>query len=176
MDKKLISHNLTAIGESLEHIPVHVLKYLEEIQEVIDQKEQQQHEALSLIKSSSITVSSVMATLGYSRNTAYRYGGILQRYIEHASACLSKTNLLHTIEALRQEIRDKDKQLALVVESNVANLQLQDQVAQLEGVIADKNTRIEQLQKRVNELNREVSTLRSQKTKDKPAPIVFNPK
>lgn len=172
----MIRKNLAAIGESFDSLPVHIIKYLTEIQEVVSQKEMQQREALALIKSSSLSVASTMAVLGYSRNTAYRHGGILQRYIEYANDNLTKTNLLRIIDELREETRAKDKQLSLIIESNVANLQLQDNITQLEDVIADKKARIEQMQLRITELNREVLALRASIPKDKSEPLLFKPK
>lgn len=176
MDEKIIRKNLAAIGESFDSLPTRITKYLAEIQDEVSQKENQQREALALIKNSSLSVASTMAALGYSRNTAYRHGGILQRYIEYANDNLTKTNLLRIIDGLHEEIRNKDKQLSLIIESNVANLKLQDNVTQLEGVIADKNARIEQMQFRIAELNREVLALRARIPKDKSEPLLFKQK
>lgn len=159
-NEQLISRNLAAIGEDYSTVPDNLKAYLVSIQEVIDRKKAEQHSAIKGLQYSRATVSGICAELNMSRNTAYRYEGLLQRYIEYCAEQLDRTNPLDIVEKLREDNTEIQGQIALMADRDIEALSSQIAVHQRDRQLQEKNRLLEQKEARILELTRDCQQLR----------------
>ena len=155
-----IRRKLTAIGEDYDQIPDNLKTYLFSIQGVIERKQLEQHAAIRALKDNEITVSGICGELNMSRNTVYRYGGLLQRYIELCANQLSSTNPLSMAEKLREENTEKQRQLALMADRDTQMLASKMASYHRDRLLKEKNELLEQQKTRILKLSQECLQLR----------------
>lgn len=161
MDKEqVIRKYLSAIGEDYDRIPDNLKQYLVAIHDIVDLKQSEQRVAVKTLKDNDISVSGVCAELGMSRNTAYRHGHLLQRYIEYCARQLSCTNPLFIIDGLKADIAEQHRQICLMADRDIDALKSRLAVTQRDRLLQEKAKLLEQKEKRIMELTRDCQQLR----------------
>lgn len=95
-----------------------------------------------------------------SRNTAYRHGHLLQRYIEYCARQLSCTNPLFIIDGLKADIAEQHRQICLMADRDIDALRSRLAVTQRDRLLQEKAKLLEQKEKRIMELTRDCQQLR----------------
>ena len=155
-----IRRKITAIGEDYDRIPDNLKAYLFSMQNIVERKQLEQQAAIKALKGSEITVSGICGELNMSRNTAYRYGGLLQRYIELCADQLSSTNPLNIAEKLREDNAEKQRQLVLMADRDIQTLMSKMAMCHRDRLLKEKNELLEQQKARVLKLSQECLQLR----------------
>lgn len=167
-NEQLIRKNLAAIGEDYDVVSDNIKAYLISIQGVLGRKKAEQLAAIKALQDSRATVSGICAELNMSRNTAYRYEGILQRYIEYCAEQLDSTNPLDIAEKLRDDNTEKQRQLGLMADRDIEALSSQIAVHQRDRQLQEKKRLLEQKDARILELTRDCQQLRIALEKNDP--------
>lgn len=158
-NERAIRNKLAAIGEDYNSISDNLKQYLFSIQRIYDRKVEEQRAAIQVLQDNDLSVSGVCAELKMSRNTAYRHGSLLQRYIEYSASQLASTNPLLIGEKLRHENTEKQKQLHLMLDRDIDMLQLKNTISQRDRLLREKEMIIEQKKLRIMELTRDCQQL-----------------
>lgn len=161
MDKeRAIRKNLADIGENYDAIPDNLKKYLVSIQNIADRKAKEQRAAIKTLHDCNLSVSGICSELNISRNTAYRYNGLLQRYIEFSANQLAGSNPLAAVEKLKNENAEKQKQIYLMVDRDIDLLSSKKAISQYDRLLKEKEQLLKQKEQRIMELTRDCLQLR----------------
>ena len=159
-NERAIKKNLATIGEDYDTISDSLKKYLVSIQDIVNRKVEEQCVAIKTLQDSDLSVSSVCSELNISRNTAYRYNGLLRRYIESCSDQLADSNPLVIVERLKNENAEKQKQIYLMLDRDIDILSLKSTINQRDRLLQNNKQLIEQKSNRIMELTKDCLQLR----------------
>ena len=81
----VIKAKLKALGESYDALRPFMLKRLEAVEVLIQQKRTAQQEALASLKETDFSIAAISRELQMSRTTLYNHGQLLKRYIEYSA-------------------------------------------------------------------------------------------
>lgn len=145
-----VIENLKAFGLSTDIKPI-TMNHLARVDEVLDVMTQAQFNAIQEIKTNKISINRVAKESGIARQTFYN-NPIISAYIEQYIATKTSPSPYEIVNALREEIRRKDEQIAGLVQRDATvskykaqNQELTDEVASLQATIKSQEDLIRQL-------------------------------
>lgn len=149
VNEKIIA-NMQEFGLSTDIKPV-TMKHLAKIDKVLETMIKAQTDAVHEIKDNKISINRIAKEAGISRQTFYN-NPVITAYIEQYLATNAISNPYDTIEALRNEIRLKDKQITGLVQRDATvskykaqNQELTDEIASLQATIKSQENLIRDL-------------------------------
>lgn len=148
----IIEKKLTSMGVDYTQVKPFLFKYLIEIENIIQQKEQDVVNARTILSRSVYTVKSIADELGKSRTTFYSYDKLLQRYVEYSLLESNANNPLQQIETCRETIREMKEKIAFMESRDTREMLLKYQTKYLKDQLKSKDHEIERLRAKLNEL------------------------
>ena len=148
-----IKANLLKLGESYESLKPYMIKHLETIETLIQEKNRSRKEAVEVIKSTDYSLSTISKELKMSRTTLYNHEQLLKRYIELSVETSRKTDPYATIDELQEEKRYLQTEIGLLMKRDLDMELLKQQNIQLKSELKEKNKEIERLHKKIAELS-----------------------
>ena len=86
--EELIRENLKAIDEDFDELKPFMQKRLVEVETVIQNRREEQENAVEILKSTDYSLKSIANEIGASRTTLYNHEQLLKRYIEYSAPAL----------------------------------------------------------------------------------------
>ena len=148
----IIEKKLTSMGVDYTQVKPFLFKYLIEIENIIQQKEQDVVNARVILSRSVYTVKSIADELGKSRTTFYSYDKLLQRYVEYSLLESNANNPLQQIETCRETIKEMKEKIAFMESRDTREMLLKFQTKHLKDQLKSKDHEIERLRAKLNEL------------------------
>lgn len=160
--EELIRENLKAIAEDFDELKPFMQKRLVEVETVIQNRREEQENAVEILKSTDYSLKSIANEIGASRTTLYNHEQLLKRYIEYSASIASSTNPLLKIDKIQAEKSLLQEEITKLMERDVDIELMRIQNKELSTSLEGKNTEIERLQKRISELSEENHKLKSE--------------
>lgn len=160
--EELIRENLKAIDEDFDELKPFMQKRLVEVETVIQNRREEQENAVEILKSTDYSLKSIANEIGASRTTLYNHEQLLKRYIEHSAAIASSSNPLLKVDKVQSEKSLLQEEITKLMERDVDIELMRIQNKELSTSLEGKNTEIERLQKRISELSEENHKLKSE--------------
>ena len=160
--EKLIRENLKAIDEDFDELKPFMQKRLVEVETVIQNRREEQENAVEILKSTDYSLKSIANEIGASRTTLYNHEQLLKRYIEHSAAIASSSNPLLKVDKVQSEKSLLQEEITKLMERDVDIELMRIQNKELSTSLEGKNTEIERLQKRISELSEENHKLKNE--------------
>lgn len=160
--EELIRENLKAIDEDFDELKPFMQKRLVEVETVIQNRREEQENAVEILKSTDYSLKSIANEIGASRTTLYNHEQLLKRYIEHSAAIASSSNPLLKVDKVQSEKSLLQEEITKLMERDVDLELMRIQNRELSTSLEDKNSEIERLQKRISELSEENHKLKSE--------------
>jgi len=150
-----IKTRLLSLGENYDTIKPFMQDYLLQIERLIEEKLTEQELAITTLRETSISVSSIAKELGCSRTTLYNHDQLLKRYIESVAQDFDNNNPLNDCEALKKTISKLQYEIGLMYDRDIDIEVLRLEVKTLQELLKEKTKEIERLRSRVGELSSE---------------------
>lgn len=160
--EELIRENLKAIDEDFDELKPFMQKRLVEVETVIQNRREEQENAVEILKSTDYSLKSIANEIGASRTTLYNHEQLLKRYIEHSAAIASSSNPLLKVDKVQSEKSLLQEEITKLMERDVDLELMRIQNRELSTSLEGKNSEIERLQKRISELSEENHKLKSE--------------
>lgn len=160
--EELIKENLKAIDEDFDELKPFMQKRLVEVETVIQNRREEQENAVEILKSTDYSLKSIANEIGASRTTLYNHEQLLKRYIEHSAAIASSSNPLLKVDKVQSEKSLLQEEITKLMERDVDLELMRIQNRELSTSLEGKNSEIERLQKRISELSEENHKLKSE--------------
>lgn len=160
--EELIRENLKAIDEDFDELKPFMQKRLVEVETVIQNRREEQENAVEILKSTDYSLKSIANEIGASRTTLYNHEQLLKRYIEHSAAIASSSNPLLKVDKVQSEKSLLQEEITKLMERDVDLELMRIQNRELSTSLEGKNAEIERLQKRISELSEENHKLKSE--------------
>lgn len=160
--EELIRENLKAIDEDFDELKPFMQKRLVEVETVIQNRREEQENAVEILKSTDYSLKSIANEIGASRTTLYNHEQLLKRYIEHSAAIASSSNPLLKVDKVQYEKSLLQEEITKLMERDVDLELMRIQNRELSTSLEGKNSEIERLQKRISELSEENHKLKSE--------------
>ena len=160
--EELIRENLKAIDEDFDELKPFMQKRLVEVETVIQNRREDQENAVEILKSTDYSLKSIANEIGASRTTLYNPEQLLKRYIEHSAAIASSSNPLLKVDKVQSEKSLLQEEITKLMERDVDLELMRIQNRELSTSLEGKNSEIERLQKRISELSEENHKLKSE--------------
>lgn len=148
---------LLAHGNSLEALPKSRRDQLSKVYDAVERRKIAMHDAKKSFSENSITIIAVAAETGIARKTFYN-NELLKQYIEEQASKLDDTK---TLAKERAEYKEQVEQLKeenwLLTLRDLDTLKLEHQISELSKEIAEKDTRIVNLEKEYEKVCAELS-------------------
>ena len=160
--EELIRENLKAIDEDFDELKPFMQKRLVEVETVIQNRREDQENAVEILKSTDYSLKSIANEIGASRTTLYNHEQLLKRYIEHSAAIASSSNPLLKVDKVQSEKSLLQEEITKLMERDVDLELMRIQNRELSTSLEGKNSEIERLQKRISELSEENHKLKSE--------------
>lgn len=160
--EELIRENLKAIDEDFDELKPFMQKRLVEVETVIQNRREDQENAVEILKSTDYSLKSIANEIGASRTTLYNHEQLLKRYIEHSAAIASSSNPLLKVDKVQSEKSLLQEEITKLMERDVDLELMRIQNRELSTSLEGKNAEIERLQKRISELSEENHKLKSE--------------
>lgn len=157
-----IRENLKAIDEDFDELKPFMQKRLVEVETVIQNRREEQENAVEILKSTDYSLKSIANEIGASRTTLYNHEQLLKRYIEHSAAIASSSNPLLKVDKVQSEKSLLQEEITKLMERDVDLELMRIQNRELSTSLEGKNSEIERLQKRISELSEENHKLKSE--------------
>lgn len=144
---------LSEIGENFDEIKPFLQKYLIKIEEIIEQKTNNQLKAVEVLKTNMFSVLSISKELDCSRTTLYNHNNLLKKYIEHSLSSFNENNPIFIQQKAKDNVVSLKNQLNLLINRDIQIEIIKMENIQLQDLIDDKTTEIERLRARIMELS-----------------------
>ncbi len=151
-----ITDKLINIGENYGSLKPFILEYLNKIETLAEEREQNQSEALKILKDRAFTPAYIAQKLGCSRTTLYNHNQILKRYVEYSAERLIQQNPLTEIDEATHRRQLLETKVSLMEIRDIDNERLKYDCKLLTNQLKAKSAEIQRLQNRVMELTSEL--------------------
>ena len=148
-----IKANLLKLGESYDSLKPYMIRHLESIESLMQEKNSSRDAAIEVIKSTDYSLSAISKELNMSRTTLYNHEQLLKRYIELSVESSRKSDPYTTIDDLQEEKSHLQTEIGLLMKRDLDIELLKQQNNQLKNDIKEKNKEIERLHKKIAELS-----------------------
>ena len=156
--------NLKTIGINYDDLKVDTQVWLEDIEQVIQNKLEQINNCLETLKDISFDISAIAKALHTSRQNLYSSRkGILKQYIEIATKDIPLTPF-QMIDKLREEKSDLQEEIELLMIKDVKNELLLKQVDELRLALKTANERNDSNIETIIKLENEIIELKKKQT------------
>jgi transposase-like protein len=122
-----------------------LVKYLVQIEEVLEQKRTRRRELLKELTESDYTVKSIAQETGISRTTFYSYDGLLQKYVELSHDEDYRDDLYEQIKSLKEKVHRLQEEKTLMAKRDCQELLLRAENKLLKEQLADRDKTINSL-------------------------------
>lgn len=122
-----------------------LVKYLVQIEEVLEQKRTRRRELLKELTESDYTVKSIAQETGISRTTFYSYVGLLQKYVELSHDEDYRDDLYEQIKSLKEKVHRLQEEKTLMAKRDCQELLLRAENKRLKEQLADRDKTINSL-------------------------------
>lgn len=156
----VIKAKLKALGESYDALRPFMLKRLEAVEVLIQQKRTAQQEALASLKETDFSIAAISRELQMSRTTLYNHGQLLKRYIEYSAKQADAEDPFAQLERAASDKADLQAQIALLMERDLDAELLKHENGRLTREVEEQQKEILRLHSRIMELNREIMDLK----------------
>ena len=148
-----IKCNLSKLGESYDALKPFMIKHLENIECLIQEKNKIRDTAVETIKNTDYSLSSISKELNMSRTTLYNHEQLLKRYIELSVEASQASDPFITISNLRDEKSQLQEEIGLMMKRDLDIELLKNQNEQLKAEIKEKNKEIDRMHRKIAELS-----------------------
>jgi len=149
----IIKSNLSKLGESYDALKPFMIRHLESIEGLIQEKNKVRDAAIETIKNTDYSLSSISKELNMSRTTLYNHEQLLKRYIELSVESSQLSDPYITISNLRDEKSQLQLEISLMMKRDLDTELLKNQNEQLTAELQEKNREIERMHKKIAELS-----------------------
>ena len=156
----VIRAKLKALGESYDALRPFMLKRLEAVEVLIQQKRTAQQEALASLKETDFSLAAISRELQMYRTTLYNHGQLLKRYIEYSAKQSTEEDPFAQLERVASDKADLQAQIALFMERDLDAELLKHENGRLTREVEEQRNEILRLHSRIMELNRELMDLK----------------
>ena len=122
-----------------------LVKYLVQIEEVLEQKRTRRRELLKELTESDYTVKSIAQETGISRTTFYSYDGLLQKYVELSHDEDYRDDIYEQIKSLKEKVHRLQEEKTLMAKRDCQELLLRAENKRLKEQLADRDKTINSL-------------------------------
>lgn len=156
----VIKAKLKALGESYDALRPFMLKRLEAVEVLIQQRRTAQQEALTSLKETDFSIAAISRELQMSCTTLYNHGQLLKRYIEYSAKQADAEDPFAQLERAASDKTDLQAQIALLMERDLDAELLKHENGRLTREVEEQQKEILRLHSRIMELNREIMDLK----------------
>ena len=150
---EIIVRKLEKIGESYDVLKPYMLKHLENIESLIQRKQNERNNALRMIKESTLTLSSISKELNMSRTTLYNHEQLLKRYIDYSIEESDNSDPYNIIANLKEEKSQLQSQIELMMKRDLDIELIKLENKQLKKELQEKNKELENMHKKIIEIS-----------------------
>ena len=150
---EIIAQKLEKIGESYDVLKPYMLKHLENIESLIQSKQNERNNALRTIKESTLTLSSISKELNMSRTTLYNHEQLLKRYIDYSIEESDNSDPYNIIANLKEEKSQLQSQIELMMKRDLDIELIKLENKQLKKELQEKNKELENMHKKIIEIS-----------------------
>ena len=122
-----------------------LVKYLVQIEEVLEQKRTRRRELLKELTESDYTIKSIAQETDISRTTFYSYDGLLQKYVELSHDEDYRDDLYEQIKSLKEKVHRLQEEKTLMAKRDCQELLLRAENKRLKEQLADRDKTINSL-------------------------------
>lgn len=140
---------LKKLGVDAADLKNNLVKYLVQIEEVLEQKRIQRATLHQELADSDYTVKSIAQETGISRTTFYSYDGLLQKYVELSHDEDYQDDPYEQIKRLKETVRRLQEEKALMAKRDCQELLLRAENKRLKEQLADRDKTINSLRSAV---------------------------
>lgn len=140
---------LKKLGVDATDLKKNLVKYLVQIEEVLEQKRTRRATLHQELADSDYTVKSIAQETGISRTTFYSYDGLLQKYVELSHDEDYRDDPYEQIKSLKETVRRLQEEKALMARRDCQELLLRAENKRLKEQLADRDKTINSLRSAV---------------------------
>lgn len=140
---------LKKLGVDATDLKKNLVKYLVQIEEVLEQKRTRRATLHQELADSDYTVKSIAQETGISRTTFYSYDGLLQKYVELSHDEDYRDDPYEQIKSLKETVRRLQEEKALMAKRDCQELLLRAENKRLKEQLADRDKTINSLRSAV---------------------------
>ena len=140
---------LKKLGVNATDLKKNLVKYLVQIEEVLEQKRTRRATLHQELADSDYTVKSIAQETGISRTTFYSYDGLLQKYVELSHDEDYRDDPYGQIKSLKETVRRLQEEKALMAKRDCQELLLRSENKRLKEQLADRDKTINSLRSAV---------------------------
>ncbi len=140
---------LKKLGVDATDLKKNLVKYLVQIEEVLEQKRTRRATLHQELADSDYTVKSIAQETGISRTTFYSYDGLLQKYVELSHDEDYRDDPYEQIKSLKETVRRLQEEKALMARRDCKELLLRAENKRLKEQLADRDKTINSLRSAV---------------------------
>ena len=172
--KKAIQEFLLSHGSSLEAMSKARVQQFLKVYDVIERRKENINAARNTLSQNAITLVAISEETGISRKTFYN-NKLLKQYVEEQASQFDdlKTPAKEKAE-FKEQINQLKERIRLLMLRDLDKLKLEHEITELTKEIAEKDTRIANMEKEYAKVCRDLSVTQ-EKLKKKDATYVFNP-
>lgn len=136
---------LKKLGVDATDLKKNLVKYLVQIEEVLEQKRTRRATLHQELADSDYTVKSIAQETGISRTTFYSYDGLLQKYVELSHDEDYRDDPYEQIKSLKETVRRIQEEKALMARRDCQELLLRAENKRLKEQLAERDKTINSL-------------------------------
>ena len=140
---------LKKLGVDATDLKKNLVKYLVQIEEVLEEKRTRRATLHQELTDSDYTVKSIAQETGISRTTFYSYDGLLQKYVELSHDEDYRDDPYEQIKSLKETVRRLQEEKALMAKRDCQELLLRAENKRLKEQLADRDKTINSLRNAV---------------------------
>ena len=140
---------LKKLGVDATDLKKNLVKYLVQIEEVLEQKRARRATLHQELADSDYTVKSIAQETGISRTTFYSYDGLLQKYVELSHDEDYRDDPYGQIKSLKETVRRLQEEKTLMARRDCQELLLRAENKRLKEQLADRDKTINSLRSAV---------------------------
>ncbi len=140
---------LKKLGVNATDLKKNLVKYLVQIEEVLEQKRTRRATLHQELADSDYTVKSIAQETGISRTTFYSYDGLLQKYVELSHDEDYRDDPYGQIKSLKETVRRLQEEKTLMARRDCQELLLRAENKRLKEQLADRDKTINSLRSAV---------------------------
>lgn len=140
---------LKKLGVDATDLKKNLVKYLVQIEEVLEQKRARRATLHQELADSDYTVKSIAQETGISRTTFYSYDGLLQKYVELSHDEDYRDDPYEQIKSLKETVRRLQEEKTLMARRDCQELLLRAENKRLKEQLADRDKTINSLRSAV---------------------------
>ena len=148
----IIKSNLERLGESYDSLKPYMIRHLESIERLIQDKSSSRDAAINIIKSTDFSLSAISKELNMSRTTLYNHEQLLKRYIEQSVEISRSSDPYILISELKDEKSQLQTEIGLLMRRDLDMELLKQQNKQLKSELKEKQKEIERMHKKIANL------------------------